>query len=83
MFYVTMTDRFMSGWGMAKDVDNKVVVFCDTYEEAEIVEANASARSEMKYVNIRSTRPYYKNAYVSYYNKADQPLWFKPNMGRV
>jgi hypothetical protein len=56
-FYVTMTDKFMSGWGMASGKTNKLVIECDTYEQAEIIERNASRRSEMKYVNIRSSKP--------------------------
>ena len=51
-YFVTMTDRFMSGWGQAKGKINKYVVECDTYEQAERIERNARKRDEMKYVNI-------------------------------
>jgi hypothetical protein len=48
MYYVTMTDKFMSGWGEAQGKNNKLVISCDTYEEAQIVEENARRRKEMK-----------------------------------
>ena len=57
--YVTMTDKFMSGWGMAQGKTNKFIVECDNWEQAQTIERNAQRRSEMKYINIRSTRPRY------------------------
>jgi hypothetical protein len=60
-WYVTMTDKHMSGWGMAKNKTNKYVVICDTYEQAEIIEKNAKKRSEMIYINITSKKPYYNS----------------------
>jgi len=81
-YYVTMTDRFMSGWGMAKDKDNKLVIVCDTWDEAQIVYDNACHRSEMKFVNIRTTRPSYPRAYVSWGGKGQNDTykpWFIPN----
>jgi hypothetical protein len=69
-FYVTMTDKFMSGWGMAKDKTNKLVIGVDTYEQAEIIKSNAEKRDEMKYINITSRKPYYnsRTVKVSYKN---------------
>ena len=58
-YYVTMTDKFMSGWGQATGKTNKLVIACDTIEQAELIEKNARKRSEMRYVNIRSTKPSY------------------------
>jgi len=60
-WYVTMTDKFMSGWGHAKGKTNKFVVGCDTYNQAETVARNARRRSEMKYINITSSKPYYND----------------------
>jgi hypothetical protein len=62
-YYVTMTDRFMSGWGMAANAINKLIIECDTYEQAEQIERHALDRSEMKYVNIRATKPHYGVGY--------------------
>ena len=59
MIYVTMTDRFMSGWGMAQNKTNKLVIVCDTYAQAYLIEKNAKNRREMRYVNVRTTKPYY------------------------
>lgn len=83
MFYVTMTDKFMSGWGQAAGKTNKLVIECETLAEAEIVEANARRRSEMKHINICGTKPHYgKGVLVSWHNKQDYESWFKPNAWR-
>ena len=67
MYYVTMTDKFMSGWGMAKNMTNKFIVECETYQQAEKIEKNAQKRNEMKYINICSKRPRYgKNVLESW-----------------
>ena len=58
-YYVTMTDKFMSGWGIAKDKTNKMIVVCDTWQQAEQIESVARNRPEMKYINIRTTKPRY------------------------
>lgn len=58
-WYVTMTDKFMSGWGMAEGKTNKLIIECETYEEAQTIERNARKRSEMRYVNITRTKPRY------------------------
>jgi hypothetical protein len=80
-FYVSMTDKFMSGWGCADNKTNKLVIECDNYSEAETVYNNAIKRHEMKYVNICSKKPYYTSRYnyVSYHDKTDYSAWFKPN----
>lgn len=79
MFYVTMTDSCMSGWGRANGLKNKLVLECETYEEALIVKENADKRAEMKYVSISMNEPKYnKNKYlVSWHDKRDYPNWYK------
>ena len=73
MFYVTMTDRFLSGWGMAEGKINKMVVECDTREQAETIEKNARNRQEMKYINITTRKPYYNsNKYFTSWKYYDQ-----------
>ena len=54
-FYVNMVDKFMSGWGKAKNGRSILVIECDTLEEAEAIEKAAWHRSEMKYISISST----------------------------
>ena len=80
-YYVSMTDKFMSGWGHARGRTNKLVIECDTYDEALVVQSNAEARSEMKYVAICERKPYYtKDRYfVSFHSKQDYKNWFIPN----
>jgi hypothetical protein len=59
MFYVTMTDKFMSGWGMAQGKKNKLIIECETIAQALQIERAAHKRSEMRYINIRTTKPHY------------------------
>lgn len=58
-FWVSMTDKFMSGWGRAAGLINKYVVECDNYEQALCIERHAEQRNEMKYINICSNFPRY------------------------
>lgn len=59
MFYVTMTDKFMSNWGHASGKTNKFVVECKTLTQAKTIALNARRRSEMKYVRIVYCKPKY------------------------
>lgn len=59
MYWVTMTDKFFSGWGLCEGRLSKFVVECDTYHQAFEIQEKAKARSEMRRVNIRSTQPNY------------------------
>jgi hypothetical protein len=61
MPYVIMTDTFMSGWGLAEGKTNKLVIECDTDEQAETIARNARNRSEMKSVAIKKKVPYYSS----------------------
>lgn len=63
-YYVTMTDKFMSGWGMAYNKTNKLVIECNSMDDAIIIERNARKRSEMKYVNIVYKKPCYNSKKV-------------------
>ncbi len=77
-YWVTSTDRFMSGWGLARDKINKLVFECETYEEAIIVYNNANSRTDQKNVNICSTKPHYNsNSYfVQIKDKKECPQWY-------
>jgi hypothetical protein len=77
--YVTMTDKFMSGWGLAEGKINKLVFECDNIQEARIVTENAENRSDQKHVNIRYTRPSYSCSryYTQYKTKQDYPSWYE------
>ena len=60
-YYVTMTDSFMSGWGGSQGRTNKFVIGTNDYNEAKRIEKNAKNRSEMKYVNLVTTKPNYNS----------------------
>ncbi len=80
-YYVTMTDKFMSGWGKARGKINKLVISCNSYSEAERVYDKAMRRGEMKYINIVTRKPSYdKNRYIVSWHGRDQgdyQNWFK------
>jgi hypothetical protein len=77
-FYVTTTDKFMSGWGKAEGKINKLVFICDNYEEALIVYNNAKARSDQKNINIGQSRPRYSQSkyYTQFKTKSMYPSWY-------
>jgi hypothetical protein len=58
MYYVTMRDKFMSGWGLANGKSNYLVFRCETEQEADIVADNAANRSDMHKIKIHDR--YYK-----------------------
>ena len=68
-YWVSMTDKFMSGWGMAEGKISKYVVECDNYEDAELIEKNAELRGEMKYINICINKPNYSSSKYHVSNK--------------
>jgi hypothetical protein len=70
--YVTMTDKFMSGWGMARNKTNKYIIVCDTMEQARTAYRNALKRSEMKYVNICHKKPYYGSNVLPSFTSFDE-----------
>lgn len=70
--YVTATDKFMSGWGHAKNKTNKLVFCCNSRQQAFTVKDNLEARDEMKYINICFSKPRYSSR-----NYLVQ--WFVPN----
>jgi hypothetical protein len=79
-YYVTMTDKFMSGWGPARGKINKLIFICNSYEQAAIVAANAEKRSDQKHINITDRRPYYNPTryYAQIKTIADYPRWYDP-----
>lgn len=60
-YYVSMTDKFMSGWGLAANKTNKLIIECENYSQAVQIEQAARRRSEMKYINICIRKPRYNN----------------------
>ena len=71
--YVTMTNKFMSGWGKAENKVSKFIVVCETMEQARAIERNAKKRNDMKYINIYFTKPCYnKERYVESVRSYDE-----------
>lgn len=58
-YYVSMTDRYMSGWGTAEGKASKFVVGCETYEQAQQIKRAAMKKEEMRYINIHTSRPHF------------------------
>lgn len=78
-YYVSMTDKFMSGWGMAEGKINKYVIGCDTYEQASTIKRNAQNRREMKYINISSRKPTARRGVIYSYEDFSElgEIWTK------
>ena len=73
MYYVTMTDKFMSGWGKAEGKISKFVVECEDHMQAQQIMESARRRDEMKYINYTTTKPRYNaNKYVTSYKKFEE-----------
>lgn len=71
VFYVSMTDTFLSGWGEAEGKTAKYVVKCQTYEQAKQIKRNAEKRSDMKNIRIGTKKPTFKGSQVTYRNYDD------------
>ncbi len=56
-YYVLCNDRFMSGWGPAKDMINTIVLPCETWKEAQFVKAYAESRGDMTRIRICANKP--------------------------
>jgi hypothetical protein len=79
MYYVTMTDKHMSGWGQAEGKINKLIFACETMEEADIVMDNAEYQGSMKYINLTAEKPYYPSSryYPQMKTKNEYSAWYK------
>lgn len=74
-YYVVMTDKFMSGWGMAEGMTNKFIIGCDDLERAGYLFEAARRRPEMKYVNFTVKKPRYGNNILVSYRDEKQISW--------
>jgi len=62
MYYVSMLDSFMSGWGMAEGKESIYIIECDLEAEADhVADVAENHRTDMSRVNITSGRPTYYN----------------------
>ena len=78
--YVSMTDKFLSGWGLANNKIDKLVIICENFEQAETIKKNACIRGDMKNINICLNKPRYNlNRYIVSYKNFDElgAIWKK------
>lgn len=81
-YFVTMTDRSLSGWGEAEGKIAKRVILCKTFREARIIEdgiKNCKNQNGKRYINICSDFPRYnaKRYKVSIDLYGDCPLYIE------
>ena len=62
-YYVTCTDKFMSGWGGCNNRTSKFIVACENYNQARKIQYNLDCEKNFIYVNIRTSKPHYNVLY--------------------
>lgn len=80
MYYVSMVDSFMSGWGMAKDKKNVLIFVCLTPQEAKAIIAYAKTRPEMKSIKYHGKdKPKFSSLtnFVELKNRKIYPTWYE------
>jgi hypothetical protein len=56
-YYVTSIDTFMSGWGGAAGKTNRIILPCNSLDEADVVAQNAKGRTDQESVEILKDIP--------------------------
>lgn len=64
---ITATDRFLSGWGLAKNGTSKCAWACRPEQDWRKVYDWVKSRSDMKYVNVQFGKWYPKAAHTHIY----------------
>ena len=79
LYYVTMTDRFLSGWGVAEGKKSKVIITCQGYKEAVKVIEYANKRTDMVEVRMVANKPKYnpQKYHVEWANREDYKRFYK------
>jgi hypothetical protein len=81
-FYVTMTDKTLSGWGSAKGKISKIVVPTDSHKNAKDIQKRFKTRTDMKNVNIRSSKPSYQKRSYHVAVKRPSQMSYRPKRKR-
>ena len=82
-FYVTLTDTFMSGWGKAKNLTNRLVFPCEDMDEAIGVSEYAKSRTDTKNVRICTVKPQIKPwQYVHVMDPDHSVAWYRRGGGK-
>lgn len=76
-YFVTMTDKDMSGWGLAKGKTLKRVILCKNADDAYNLVDRIKARKNtgMTYVNVKRVFPNYSSRYVVMYDNKPNSLF--------
>lgn len=56
-YWVKMTDKFLSGWGMAEGKKSVLVIECCTSARAYYLAERAAMRPEMKHIRVFTKKP--------------------------
>ena len=76
--YVMCNDTFMSGWGQAEGKTNTIILPCKSWDEAEVVAANARRRGEQVRVRIVANKPrLHDHVLYSLLTKESSPTWYE------
>ena len=69
-WFVSASDKFLSGWGRSNGKISKIVVCCNSLKQAREIEGKYNKRGDLARVNVCGNKPYYSpNRYdVSYYD---------------
>ncbi len=82
-FYVTRTDTFMSGWGKAKNLTNRLVFPCEDMDEAIGVSEYAKSRTDTKNVRICTVKPQINFwQYVQVMDPESATAWYRRGGGK-
>lgn len=77
-YYVSMTDKFMSGWGPAQGKRARYIYCANSLAEARIIQENARNRGDQKNVTISATPPkiHFGDVY-QFVTRAEAPRWYR------
>lgn len=78
-FYVTLTDKFLSGWGKAEGKKNRLIIPTRSLREAELVKQEANTRNDFTNIEVKERIPNYdhRKNFVQVKTREDMPKLFK------
>lgn len=80
MGWVCMTDRFLSGWGLAGGGRSLYCIAVHSSDEADIVEDNALRRTDMMRVRFQRNLPGLRDGdHMSIVDRGCASRWYEPN----
>lgn len=76
-YYVSMTDKFLSGWGKAQGKRARYIYCARDLEQARIIQQNAKCRGDQKNVTV-AARPKFKHGDLVMFKTAlDGRRWYE------